>query len=236
MKHGNNEQNILIQIQQLTKNTQTQHSNVTYYRKSCQCPSQVSKNLSTSFQVQSALHYTNIPIDKYLNFLKNYLAKSKTKSLPNDKLLLISRDFCLYHSSTTFNKLFYKQNFGLPMCSSISNVLTCLFLEFIKSSSFQNSLPQNTEYFCNIDDRWENTWSLKTWILLLLVDWIHQGFFFLITTTFEALLSVLFLLLINSSYFVFISMLGHLHLLHLFLYQANRFACLFEALITYHMC
>ena len=73
--------------------------------------------------------YTNIPVDKCIERLHNYLRKLNTTfPLPINKLIKICT-LCTSHCYFQYN-IFYKQKFGLLMGSPLSAVLTCIYLEF----------------------------------------------------------------------------------------------------------
>lgn len=64
--------------------------------------------------------YINMSIMKYLNILRNHLKKSKVKlPLPVYNFIKICK-LITNHCYFSFNNIFYKQKFGLPMMSSIS--------------------------------------------------------------------------------------------------------------------
>ena len=90
--------------------------------------------------------YTNIPVDKCIECLHNYLWKSNTTfPLPISKLIKI----CTLCTSTTY---FKKQKFGLPMGSPLSAVLVCIYVEFLESGPFRYIWPNTAHYFRYIKD------------------------------------------------------------------------------------
>ena len=96
--------------------------------------------------------YTNIPVDKCIERLHNYLGKSSTTfPLPISKLIKICT-LCTSHCYFKHNNTFYKQKFGLPMGSPLSGVLACIYLEFLKSGPFKYIIPNTAHYFRYIDD------------------------------------------------------------------------------------
>ena len=46
---------------------------------------------------------------------------------------------------------FYKQKFGLPMDSPLSDVIACIYLEFLKSGPFRHIIPSNSNHFRYVD-------------------------------------------------------------------------------------
>ena len=48
--------------------------------------------------------------------------------------------------------MFYKQKFGLPMGSPLSEVLACIYLEFLEYSPLNYIIPNTVRYFRFIDD------------------------------------------------------------------------------------
>ena len=71
---------------------------------------------------------TMAPINKCLNLYKNYLNKSKIKfPLPNDKIIKVYTNQCFFK----FNEKFYKHTFVQLMGSPLSEILACLFVEYL---------------------------------------------------------------------------------------------------------
>ena len=96
--------------------------------------------------------YTNIPVNKCIERLHNYLRKSNTTfPLPISKLIKICT-LCTSHCYFKHNNTFYKQKFGLPMGSPLSGVLACIYLEFIESGPFKHIIPNTANYFRYIAD------------------------------------------------------------------------------------
>ena len=96
--------------------------------------------------------YTNIPVDKCIERLHNYLRKSNTTfPLPISKLIKICT-LCTSYCYFQYNNTFYKQKFGLPMGSPLSGILACIDLEFLESGHFKYIIPNTAYYFRYIDD------------------------------------------------------------------------------------
>ena len=96
--------------------------------------------------------YTNIPVDKCIERMHNYLRKSNTTfPLPISKLIKICT-LCTSHCYFQYNNTFYKQKFGLPMGSPLSGVLACIYLEFLESGPFRYIIPNTAHFFRFIDD------------------------------------------------------------------------------------
>ena len=103
-----------------------------------------------SLDVQSL--YTNIPVDKCLESLRDHLKNTKPNlPIPADTLIDICA-LCCQMNFFYFNNNLYIQKFGLPMGCPISCALACLFLEFLESGPFQYILPKNSHYYRYIDD------------------------------------------------------------------------------------
>ena len=95
--------------------------------------------------------YTNIPVDKSIERLHNYLRKSNTTfSLPINKLIKICT-LCTSDGYFQYN-IFYKQKFGLPMGYPLRGVLACIYLEFLESGPFKYTIPITAHNFRYIDD------------------------------------------------------------------------------------
>lgn len=87
-------------------------------------------NISMASLVIKSL-YTNLPITKCLNILRNYLKTSKENfPLPVHEIIKIHK-VITKNCYSSFNKIFNKQNIGLLMGSRIIGVLPFLFLESI---------------------------------------------------------------------------------------------------------
>ena len=96
--------------------------------------------------------YTNIPVDKCIKRLYNYLRKSNTTfPLPISKPIKICT-LCSSHCYFQYNNIFYKQKFGLPIGSLLCGVLACIYLEFLESGLFKYIIPNTAHYFRYIDD------------------------------------------------------------------------------------
>ena len=96
--------------------------------------------------------YTIIPVDRSIESLYNHLRKSNyTLLLPISKPIKICTLYTS-HCYFQYNKIFFKQKFGLPMGSPLSGVLACIYLEFLKFGSFKYIIPNTARYFRYIDD------------------------------------------------------------------------------------
>ena len=96
--------------------------------------------------------YTNIPVDKCLDALRDHLKKTKpTLPIPADTLIDICA-LCCQMNFFYFDNNYYVQKFGLPMGNPVSCAIACLYLELLESGPFQYIIPKNSHYFRYIDD------------------------------------------------------------------------------------
>ena len=114
------------------------------------------RNINTNDMLLASLDveslYTNIPVDKCLEALRDHLKKTKpTLPIPVDTLIDICT-LCCQMNFFHFNNKFYVQRFGLPMGNPISCAIACLYLELLESGPFQYILPKNSHYYRYIDD------------------------------------------------------------------------------------
>ena len=114
------------------------------------------KNLTTktkklvSFDVVSL--YTNVPVEKSISLLSNYLHTNNIKlQIPTKEIIRLCT-LCTNQTFFQFNNELFKQQSGLPMGSPLSGVLACLYLEFLERDYIKKILPKNCTYTRYIDD------------------------------------------------------------------------------------
>lgn len=88
--------------------------------------------------------YINVLANKYLNILKEHLSQTKVNlTQPISKIIKICQLFT-NQCDFTFKNNFYKQEFEIPMYSTVNGILTCLFLK-----SFLNLVISRVFYLNN---------------------------------------------------------------------------------------
>lgn len=106
--------------------------------------------IQVSFDVESL--YPNVPIDKALELLREWLTLNQLSTNEVDELVNLTR-VCMTENCFQFNGKFYRQHFGCSMGSPLSPFIANLFMSFFETNM------KNEGYFPEVwiryvDDVW----------------------------------------------------------------------------------
>ena len=107
--------------------------------------------------------FTKVPVDDVLDFLKTKLLEYQDDlPLPVSKIVALIK-LCVSSNYFSFQDEFYRQKFGCSMGSSLSPVLSNLYMEYFESIILPQIKPPSMvwyRYFDDIFTVWDESWGL----------------------------------------------------------------------------